>query len=203
MHRPNGPLHCSLHRLYAAQPLLRAASVALRAATVPLLLWALAAHAQPLPVAHDAGPGVPIGQHLAPVLVPLDRSGATALVQFPVHTPGLAPGRLVGSPRWPESQWLTQPVFLVGTDAGSRRWLQQHRHHLREMQAAGLVVQAPSDAAFQRLQALAEGLPLAPAPAPWLSQRLAALHAAVLPLLMLPDGTLTQRPAGAIREVLR
>lgn len=153
--------------------------------------------AQPLPVVHDAGPGVPIGALLAPVLAPQERSGASPLVQFPVRTPGLVPGRLAGRPRWPDAQWLTQPVFVIGSDAGSRRWLQQHRHQLLEMQAAGLVVQAPDDAAFQQLRVLGDGLTLAPAPAPWLSQRLAALRAAVLPLLMLPDGTLTQRPDGA------
>jgi integrating conjugative element protein (TIGR03765 family) len=173
--------------------------VALLTAWAPVLLWVLAtrAGAQPLPVAHDAGPGVPIGVHLAPVLAPMERTGASELVQFPVRTPGLAPGRLAGTPRWPDAQWLTQPMFLVGSDAGSRRWLQQHRRRLLEMQAAGLVVQAPDDAAFKRLQALAEGLPMTPAPAPWLSQRLAALHAAVLPLLVLQDGTLTQRPGQA------
>lgn len=197
MHRPQRPALRGPH----AQPL-PAGWVALLAAWMPVLLWTLATHAgaQPLPVAHDAGPGVPIGAHLAPVLAPQERSGASQLVQFPVRTPGLAPGRLAGAPRWPDAQWLTQAVFLVGSDAGSRRWLQQHRRRLLDMQAAGLVVQVPDDAAFQRLQALAEGLPLGPASAPWLSQRLAALHAAVLPLLMLPDGTLTQRPGSAEGE---
>jgi integrating conjugative element protein (TIGR03765 family) len=167
-----------------------------RTACIAALWLSLASQigAQPLPVVLDAGPGVPIGALLAPVLAPQERSGASPLVQFPVRTPGLVPGRLAGQPRWPDAQWLTQPVFLIGSDAGSRRWLQQHRHQLVEMQAAGLVVQAPDDAAFQRLRGLGDGLTLAPAPAPWLAQRLAALHAAVLPLLMLPDGTLTQRP---------
>lgn len=198
MHKPER----LLLRGHRAQPL-SAAWGALLAAGAPVLLWTLASHAgaQPLPVAHDAGPGVPIGAHLAPLLAPQERSGASELVQFPVRTPGLVPGRLAGTPRWPDAQWLTQPVFLVGDDAASRRWLRQHRQRLVDMHAAGLVVQAPSDAAFRRLQVLAEGLPLAPGPTPWLSQRLATLHAAVLPLLMRSDGVLTQQVASVDVEV--
>jgi integrating conjugative element protein (TIGR03765 family) len=176
-----------------------------------VLAWALAAHgaAQSLPVAHDAGAAVPVAPYLLAVLAPPEdpASGGLAAGQaaaarpahpvppaapYPVRTPGLVPARLMGAPRWPDAQWLTQPIILLGSDPASAAWLTQHRDRLLALRAAALVVQAASAADVQRLQQLAPGLAMAPLPSPWLAARLAHLGAAVLPLAMLPDGTLTQ-----------
>lgn len=187
----------------------------LRSACMLVLTWALAAQgaAQPLPVAHDAGAAVPVAPYLLAVLAPQEDSGAGGTASdpaaedgpsrsaplaapYPVSTPGMFPARLMGAPRWPDAQWLTQPVILLGTDPASAAWLTQHRDRLLALRAAALVVQAASAAEFQRLQRLAPGLAMAPLPSPWLAARLAHLGAAVLPLAMLPDGTLTQDLAG-------
>lgn len=175
-----------------------------------VLTCSVAAHvaAQPLPVVHDAGAAVPVAPYLLAMLAPQDdvAPGSSAdqaggagparstphAAQYPVRTPGMVPARLMGAPHWPDAQWLTQPVVLLGTDPASAAWLTQHRDRLLALRAAVLVVQAGSAGDFNRLQRLAPGLAMVPLPSPWLAERLARLGAAVLPLAMLPDGTLTQ-----------
>jgi integrating conjugative element protein (TIGR03765 family) len=97
----------------------------------------------------------------------------------------------------PDGQWLSQPFFVIGTDAGSRRWLTQHHRRLLHLGAAGVLVNVESEAAYQRVVAIAPGLPIAPVAMPWLAMRLAPLRAAVYPLLVLPSGQLTQEPGSA------
>jgi integrating conjugative element protein (TIGR03765 family) len=136
---------------------------------------------------------VPVGPLLAQAAA--DASpGAAVEVVYPVRTPGLVPGRLVGQPRWPHAQWLTQPLFLVGADEASRRWLRRHRAALQAMGASGLLVQARSAADLAAVQQEAPGILIAAAASPWLLARLRELNAAVLPLLIRADGVLTQQP---------
>lgn len=145
-----------------------------------------------LPVVHDTGAGVPVGQHLGAVLAPGDDTARGLGVQFPVHTAGLRPGRLAGLRRLADSQWLTQPIFLVGADPASKRWLSRHHERLERLGAAGVVVDVPSQAAYNQLLTHAHGLPLAPVAMPWLAQRLATVQAAVYPLLILSSGEIRQ-----------
>lgn len=80
--------------------------------------------------------------------------------RFPVHTPELTPGKV--APRASAFSGLTQPVFLVGSDDLSRRWLRQFGDKLRAAGAVGLVVEAQSLVEFQELAALAPALRLVP-----------------------------------------
>ncbi|NWA11008.1 integrating conjugative element protein [Pseudomonas gingeri] len=96
---------------------------------------------------------------------------------LPVQSESLVPGHL--DPRVHHVPGL-QPVFLVGDDELSRRWLQQRAAVLRDLGAVGLVV------SVQRLQALAElrqlgtGLTMVPAAADDLARRLGLKHYPVL-----------------------
>ncbi|MBW8832309.1 MAG: integrating conjugative element protein [Burkholderiales bacterium] len=142
---------------------------------------------------HDGGAGVPIDHLLAQPMANEDGS-AWSQVQYPVRTPGLRPGTLRGNPVWPDAQWLTQPVFLIGADAGSRYWLRKHRAALIQLGATGLLVDARSEGDNRAVQQDAGGLTVAPVAATWLATRLQQLGAPVLPLLIRADGVLTQQP---------
>ncbi|MDP0971636.1 DUF2859 domain-containing protein, partial [Klebsiella pneumoniae] len=67
-----------------------------------------------------------------------------------------------------------------------------NRERLAAMGATGIVVRANTGSDFLRIRALSGGLPMAPAPAVWLGEQLMALGASVVPLLILPDGRITQ-----------
>lgn len=157
------------------------------------VFFSLPAHSAPshaLPVVHDTGAGVPVG----PLLPQDDDAGAAAEVAYPIRTPGLSPGRLMGQPRWPHAQWLTRPLFLVGADEASRRWLRRHCAALQMMDASGLLVHARSANDLAAVQREVPGVSIAAGASPWLAERLRELNAAVLPLLIQADGVLTQQP---------
>ena len=44
---------------------------------------------------------------------------------------------------------LPRPLFLLGTDRLSKRWLMQHRDELRAQGAVGLVIEADSFETFE------------------------------------------------------
>lgn len=96
---------------------------------------------------------------------------------LPVRSVRLSPGpverRVIEAPGLP-------PFFLVGDDAQSRAWLQQRAPHLRELNAAGLVVNVDSAEVLAELRALVPGLSLAPASADDLVERLGLHHYPVL-----------------------
>ncbi|HDT3151164.1 TPA: integrating conjugative element protein [Morganella morganii subsp. morganii] len=96
---------------------------------------------------------------------------------FPVRTPELSPGRqaaraldLPGMP----------PVFIIGDDERSQRWLVSRRDRLRQNNAIGYVVNVATEAAWQELQALAGGLTLLPVSGSDLAVRLKISHYPVL-----------------------
>lgn len=145
-----------------------------------------------LVVVHDAGPGVPTGALMSFGIADDASPEVSPLIQFPVRSPGLRPGTLRGNPAWPYPQWMVHPLFLVGDDTRSTSWLKANRERLAAMGATGIVVRANTGSDFLRIRALSGGLPMAPAPAVWLGEQLMALGASVVPLLILPDGRITQ-----------
>lgn len=157
------------------------------------LLVVMTAHAQtataPLIVVEDRG-GVstlPYYQALTPqgaasavppVPTPHINNPADAeAVMLPVRSarlsPGVEPRRVIRAPG------LT-PVFLVGEDDRSRAWLHERQATLRELHAAGLVVNVGSPDALASLRRLAPGLELSPASADELAERLSIRHYPVL-----------------------
>jgi len=53
---------------------------------------------------------------------------------------------------------VVQPFFIVGCDEASLEWVEFNRARLLELKAFGLVVDAPSVLAYERLEQVAEGL---------------------------------------------
>lgn len=94
-------------------------------------------------------------------------------VGLPARSALLSPGVVEARPL--QAPGLT-PFFLVGDDPRSRAWLQQRAGTLRQMRAAGLVVNVESSRALEELRALAPGLSLSPASGDDLARRLGLRH---------------------------
>ncbi len=129
---------------------------------------------------------LPSTQYLAHVM------GKYPSVALPIVTPGLVPRRLMGAPTFPNTKWLTQPLFVVGDDLGSRAWLLKNRDFLSHQGALGILVQARDGQSLQAVLEIAQGLPIAPAPSSRLAAELKAVRADVLPVLILTDGSIVQ-----------
>ena len=164
---------------------------------------ALLGLAWPAAQAADAGPTLPIQQFLAERLPATEQSLVSDYaVDYPVRTAGLErsrPRKQVRSParfpaRLPDSYtpWLTQPMALIGDDAVSRAWLTQQGDALLALGASVLVVRVPNVERMRALRAVRPDLPMAPAAVPELAGALRQAGAAVYPLVILPDGSLTQ-----------
>jgi len=97
---------------------------------------------------------------------------------LPIRSPGLAPGvlqaRAISLP-------LTRPVFLIGGDAKSLRWLSDHHQQLIDIGAVGMLVQADTLDDLSAVAAAADGLPILPASA---SDIAAVLKISVYPVLI-------------------
>lgn len=144
----------------------------------------------------DAGPAVPASPYFSYLLAGEDQPGVLNGLKFPIESqlkPGVLakPGAVVL-----DSRWMTQPVFVLGTDDGSYLWLNRFGENLRRMGAAGIVLAAESAQAFKRIQRLAstQMLPISIGPDTWLEQQLIAQGNTVLPLLIQLDGRITQEP---------
>ena len=88
---------------------------------------------------------------------------------LPVHTDAMRPGPLQAQKR---STGVSRPFFLVGCDAYSLEWLAKNRERLVDLQAFGLVVEAPDARAFRQLEAAAKGLVLRPVSANLIAEHL-------------------------------
>ena len=89
--------------------------------------------------------------------------GYDPAVIYPVSSPSLALGRL-GAPdrivRKVERRPGMKPVFLIGDDAASLRWLAGNRAALKELGALGMVVEVASRERFEAITRLAPDLPI-------------------------------------------
>lgn len=164
---------------------------------VPRLLIALCvtstcAVAAPLTVIEDTGETLPLAPYLgvlnAQEAVTREETQSSdspestiAPLRFPIRTSTLSPGLVA---RRELMHPASAPVFLIGCDAWSKRWLLAHRAQLKHLGAAGMVVDAPDEASLRSLIALADGLAFLPAPA---SDWAAALGLTHYPVLILGD----------------
>jgi integrating conjugative element protein (TIGR03765 family) len=96
---------------------------------------------------------------------------------LPVRSTRLTPGTV--TPRTIHAPGLT-PMFLIGTDAASQRWLLQHVERLRALNAIGFVVNVESMEALDSLRRHAPGIALSPASGDDLARRLGLDHYPVL-----------------------
>lgn len=100
-----------------------------------------------------------------------------AMTALPVSTPELTPGKV-------DARALTlpgmRPMFLIGDDDLSRRWLSLRRDVLGQLNAVGLVVNVASEGALNDLKKHADGLALVPVSGSDLAKRLGLSHYPVL-----------------------
>jgi integrating conjugative element protein (TIGR03765 family) len=147
------------------------------------LLAAFTTHVQarqPLIVVEERGgqSALPYYQDLQPrppekrTAPPARRPGHSEADMLPVRSPKLSPGRetIVQAPGW------GRPVFLVGDDETSHRWLKANQARLKAMGASGLAVQVETAEALARLRARIPGVPLSPVCGDDLAKRLGISH---------------------------
>ena len=140
----------------------------------------------------DTGRTVSSVQYLVHALDSSDSDTETALVSFPVRVAGMSPGALGdGDHAIDIPPWLTRPVFLLGSDPASLRWLTDHHATLLRLDAAGIVIAVEDVPTFKAMRR-ATSLPLVPHPAPQLVQRLLAQGIVHYPLLLMENGDLRQ-----------
>ena len=96
---------------------------------------------------------------------------------LPIRSPGLTPGRVHARSH---DRPFTRPFFLIGSDARSRQWLNDHRYRLKELGAVGMLVQADTLDDLRTISKLAEDLPILPATATDIAQALGIRHYPVL-----------------------
>lgn len=81
----------------------------------------------------------------------LDPRGLSEKDLFPLSSTRMRSG----TPLYLIRPGITQPIFVIGMDAHSLRWLEQEFDHLKHIGALGVVVDAPDVSAFHRLRASA------------------------------------------------
>lgn len=89
--------------------------------------------------------------------------------RFPIETPQMQPGPVQS--RRIQLQGLQAPLCIVGPDRRSRRWLQRHHRTLVEAGAQCIVTDVPDTAAFEGLRDAFPRLPMMPAAAGAIADR--------------------------------
>ena len=141
-----------------------------------------------LTVIHDSGRAIPHAPYLTYLTAGHGGSGVLPGFRFPIRA-RLGAGVLhQDAIEVFDAQWLTQPMFVLGTDRASVLWLKHNRARLSAMGAWGVVIAAPDAPSFKTLQGFAEGIPLAPSQGPWLDRRLAKAGVNAYPVLIGTDG---------------
>jgi integrating conjugative element protein (TIGR03765 family) len=149
-------------------------------------------------VIFDSGRTKPIAPYLAPVTVKRSSLPLPTLpqppiaaprrldgyVQLPIHTPELQPGPLGPVALTPEQaqrlKHLPRPLFLMGADALSLRWLAQQRDSLLALGAVGMLVEAQDRSDLAAVERAGSGLLIVPAAGTEVAQALGLHHYPVL-----------------------
>lgn len=148
----------------------------------------------------DTGRTVSSVQYLVHALDSSESDAETPLVSFPVACSGMSPGKLESTlHRIDIPNWLTRPIFIVGSDAASAKWLAENHALLLHRGAAGIVVSVNDVAAFKSMRRKTS-LPLVPHPAPHLIRVLQENGIVHYPLLLLENGEIFQ-DLGSLRPV--
>lgn len=120
---------------------------------------------------------VPEGNPLPSPAAPSPSGPVTPESMLPVRSQVLTPGAV--NARNVELPGMA-PLFLIGDDDLSHRWLAARLSALQQLGATGLVVNVDSVAAWRALQARAPGLTLSPVSGDDLARRLGLTHYPVL-----------------------
>ena len=142
-----------------------------------------------LTVIYDSGNTQPIAPFLevfeaddvsaqqSPVMTRPPLGAAHPEAWLPIQSPGLTPGPVQ---QRSHDRPFARPFFLIGSDARSRQWLQDHRDRLKDIGAVGMLVQADTLDDVRTIADLADGLSILPASASDIAQALGISHYPVL-----------------------
>lgn len=128
-----------------------------------LIMVFLCFPAAALTVIFDAGNTLPISEYLNPQRTQKQHPAfeQPRFSALPVHTPSMQAGYLV--PRKISVPYLQVPLFIVGSDDFSKRWLHAHREQLKNLHAVGLLVNVETSQELENMKAVAGDLPISPA----------------------------------------
>ena len=126
---------------------------------------------QTKPIDEVIGKHVSIGRAMA---IAKSKAAKTIEVSYPFKTPSLTPGRVIRKKA--DFFWLKIPFFIVGTDNVSAQWIQENYASLKKNNAVGIIVNANSEFAVNKLKSLSEGLQLFVAPGDSLAKELGIRH---------------------------
>ncbi|MCP5414911.1 MAG: integrating conjugative element protein [Chromatiaceae bacterium] len=165
----------------------------MRRLTATLFLCAVlpAFAATPLKVLYDSGDTLPLAPlleasgfveepdnaDLPPIAPPME---AVLQQQVTVRSPSLIPGAQPRIQVGAAGAHLPRPIFLVGADELSLRWLTKHRIRLSTLGAAGLVVEADGVTDVLKVKRVAGDLPLAAGSGEMLAEQFGLRHYPVL-----------------------
>lgn len=96
---------------------------------------------------------------------------------LPIRSPGLTPGRVKTRSH---ERPFTRPLFLIGSDPRSWRWLKRNQARLKAIGAVGMLVQAETVGDLELIIELAIGLSILPASATDIAKALGISHYPVL-----------------------
>jgi len=113
----------------------------------------------------------------SPIPTKLQLGAADPESWLPIQSPGLTPGLVQTRSH---DRPFSRPFFLIGSDAHSRQWLQDHRDRLKEIGAVGMLVQAETLEDLRTIAKLADGLSILPASGRDIAQALGISHYPVL-----------------------
>jgi len=153
-----------------------------------MVLMATISASEALTVIYDSGNTQPMRQYLPQRIeqeytkqsrqsVLLNKQKLSAYV-LPITTPSLSPGVVTASPK--ALRYLQQPLFLVGSDSRSKKWLIERREQLMQLGALGLLIQAKDKKDVEAMFVLAQGLRLVPASAEGFAAGLGLTHYPIL-----------------------
>lgn len=168
-----------------------------------LVASAVTVHAQPesaQPLRQiEGGATVPIDPYYSYLIAGADQLDVLQGLQFPIQSTlqaGAFEGRSDAAVFNP--QWMTQPVFVLGSDEASIAWFKTHWRRLHAMDAVGIVIAAADAQQFKRLQRVADSIPVTPAVGPFVQQQLLAAGVSTYPVLIDLDGHASAKPVDGL-----
>ncbi|KGH27296.1 PFL_4695 family integrating conjugative element protein [Comamonas testosteroni] len=141
-----------------------------------------------LEMIHDSGKSVPLAPYVAQIVGGTDEANVLDGLRFPFRSQLRGGVLKQDGVQVFNGQWLTQPMFVLGADDASLRWVAFNHKKLIQLNAVGIVVQAATPAAFKLLQQVANPLQLAPDTGAFLAETLIAKGAPVFPVLVHSNG---------------
>lgn len=152
----------------------------MKQATLALALMALTTTSMAdMDILHDSGRTKPSSAYLESLKSgPVERKRPSVAKMAMPHTPEMSLGRV--QPRKVKLDYLPSPMFLIGADQTSLRWLSNHKASLKKAGAVGLIVNADSHQQLQKAIQVTQGLQVSPASGSDLAKQFKLRHYPVL-----------------------